>query len=71
VLHEFAGWSPYQQHTSAAWVIESPIAAMLLGNGAGLAAANSEVATTDKIDDRIDTAKTTSRLRIAAPHRPR
>src|SRR6266545_437776 len=33
VLHELAGWSPYQQHTSAALVIESPIAAMLLGAG--------------------------------------
>src|SRR4029453_8778212 len=33
VLHELAGWSPYQQHTSAARVIESPIAAMLIGAG--------------------------------------
>jgi hypothetical protein len=33
VLHDSAGWSPYQQHTSNARVIESPIAAMLLGSG--------------------------------------
>src|SRR5215216_3364658 len=33
VLHDWAGWSPYQQHTSVARVIESPIAAMLVGSG--------------------------------------
>src|SRR5215207_7021127 len=34
-LHELAAWSPYQQQTSAAWVIESPIAAIRVG-GRGL-----------------------------------
>src|SRR5215217_4104796 len=34
VLQEYEGWSPYQQQTSAARVIESPIPAMLLGSGA-------------------------------------
>src|SRR6266545_3683661 len=33
VLHDLPGWSPYQQHTSNAWLIESPMAAMLFGNG--------------------------------------
>src|SRR5215213_8149617 len=33
VLHDCAGWSPYQQQTSAARVIESPMPAMLLGSG--------------------------------------
>src|SRR5215211_6943847 len=31
VLQDWAGWSPYQQQTSAARVIESPMPAMLLG----------------------------------------
>ncbi len=33
VAHDSCGWSPYQQHTSAARVIESPRDAMLLGSG--------------------------------------
>jgi hypothetical protein len=39
VLHDWAGWSPYQQQTSVARVIESPIDAMLVGkDGPALAA---------------------------------
>src|SRR5947208_1575699 len=38
VLHDCAGWSPYQQQTSVARVIESPIAAMLVGKGGAAAA---------------------------------
>src|SRR5262245_28519550 len=33
VLQDWAGWSPYQQQTSVARVIESPIEAMLVGSG--------------------------------------
>src|SRR5215204_7753099 len=47
VLHEFAGWLPYQQQTSTAWVIESPIAATLLGSGAAAAVPTPGPATTD------------------------
>src|SRR5215204_3506486 len=63
VLHELAGWSPYQQHTSAAWVIESPIAAMLLG-GFGVVVALLAVGTAsarEKMERR-----TTRRRRMAA-----
>src|SRR6266498_3337794 len=39
VLHDLPGWSPYQQHTSNAWLIESPMAAMLFGKGGASARA--------------------------------
>src|SRR6266542_6966784 len=39
VLHDWCGWSPYQQHTSAALVIESPMAAMVPGRGGVVEAA--------------------------------
>ena len=39
MLHELSGWSPYQQQASAAWLIESPIAAIRFGGGGLLACA--------------------------------
>src|SRR5688500_14696145 len=42
VLHDWAGWSPYQQQTLAARVIESPIPAMLSGRGGEADAAGSQ-----------------------------
>src|SRR5271170_5122693 len=40
VLQESCGCAPYEQQSSNAWVIESPIAAMLLGSGGFAAVAS-------------------------------
>src|ERR671911_601690 len=48
VLHDCAGWSPYQQQTSVARVIESPMPAMLLGRGGEAVAAVAPVMTVAK-----------------------
>src|SRR5829696_4258072 len=44
VLHDCAGWSPYQQHTSVAREIESPTDAMLVGRGGAAAAVGTKTA---------------------------
>src|SRR5215204_6285005 len=56
VLQDWAGWSPYQQQTSVALVIESPTPAMLLGRG-GAGASEAAI--------RLSTR--TLRIRIANP----
>src|SRR5688500_9114556 len=73
VLHEWRGWSPYQQHTSVARVIESPIDAMLLG-GLGRAVAvgaAARTATTTAGKKYLRTMSPFVVRRPAVPRRPR
>src|SRR5829696_6410956 len=65
VLHDWAGWSPYQQQTSAARVIESPIPAMLLGRGGDAEATGAPPSTA-----AATTPTSTIRIRIVNPLAP-
>src|SRR5438093_11244131 len=49
VLHDCAVWSPYQQQTSVARVIESPIEAMLVGSGGAADAVGTSTAATRRL----------------------
>jgi hypothetical protein len=60
VLQELLGWSPYQQQTSFALVMESPIEAMLLGSAGSAAFENPGLPTRAATDSTV----ATSHLRI-------
>src|ERR671910_148536 len=62
VLQDWAGWSPYQQQTSVALVIESPIPAILLGRGGAGAATGASAS-----EEAIRLSTRTLRIRIANP----
>src|SRR6516162_7570256 len=51
VLHESCGCDPKEQQSSTAWVIESPMAAMLPGGGGAAVAARGAVARDDSMSD--------------------
>jgi hypothetical protein len=64
---------PYQQQTSTAWVIESPIAATLLGSGSAAAALTPGPATTDttaRVAATIHLRMSPSALAQPDPHVP-
>src|SRR5215211_5607327 len=53
VLQDWPGWSPYQQQTSAACVIESPMPAMLVGSGGAARARGVQTNATPRVTSSI------------------